>query len=69
MLFGIIILAVAVLVAYLLNKSKVSTVSEVKFQAPDKIEPTAGEELVEETTETPVKKAKTVAKKKTAKIK
>ena len=66
MLFGIIILAVAVLVAYLLNKSKVS---EVKTQAPDKIEPTAAEELVEETTETPVKKAKTVAKKKTAKIK
>ncbi len=66
MLFGIIILAVAVLVAYLLNKSKVS---EVKSQAPDKIEPTAAEELVEETTETPVKKAKTVAKKKTAKIK
>ena len=28
----------------------------------------AAEELVEETTETPVKKAKTVAKKKTAKI-
>ncbi len=66
MLFGIIILAVAVLVAYLLNKSKVS---EVKIQAPEKIEPTAAEELVEETTETPVKKAKTVAKKKTAKIK
>ena len=66
MLFGIIILAVAILVAYLLNKSKVS---EVKIEAPEKIEPTAAEELVEETTETPVKKAKTVAKKKTAKIK
>jgi hypothetical protein len=66
MLFGIIILAVAVLVAYLLNKSKVS---EAKIEAPEKIEPTAAEELVEETTETPVKKAKTVAKKKTAKIK
>lgn len=66
MLFGIIILAVAVFVAYLLNKSKVS---EVKTQAPDKIEPTAAEELVEETVETPVKKVKTTAKKKTAKIK
>lgn len=66
MLFGIIIVVVAVAVAYLLNKSKVS---EVKTQAPDKIEPTAAEELVEETVETPVKKAKTTAKKKTAKIK
>ena len=66
MLFGIIILAVAVFVAYLLNKSKVS---QVKTEAPDKIEPTAAEELVEETVETPVKKAKTTAKKKTAKIK
>lgn len=69
MLFGIIILAVAVLVAYLLNKSKVSKVSEVKFQAPDKIEPVAAEEPVEETVEAPIKKAKTVVKKKTAKIK
>ena len=65
MLFGIIIVAVAVLVAYLLNKSKVS---EVKTQAPDKIEP-AAEELVEETVEVPVKKAKTTAKKKTTKTK
>ena len=51
MLFGIIILAVAVLVAYLLNKSKVS---EAKIEAPEKIEPVKEEQPVKKT----VKKAK-----------
>lgn len=61
MVFGIIILAVAVFVAYMLNKSKVS---EVKIEAPEKIEP-----IIEEVVEAPVKKAKTTAKKKTTKTK
>jgi hypothetical protein len=61
MVFGVIILAVAVLVAYLLNKSKVS---EVKTEAPEKIEP-----ITEEVVETLGKKAKTAAKKKTVKTK
>lgn len=51
MLFGIIILAVAILVAYLINKSKVS---EVKTEAPDKIEPIVE---VKETVAAPKKKA------------
>lgn len=38
MVYGIIILAVAVFIAYMLNKSKVS---EVKIEAPEKIEPIA----------------------------
>lgn len=61
MVFGIIILAVAVLVAYLLNKSRVS---EVKIEAPEKIEP-----ITEEVVETSAKKAKMAAKKKTVKTK
>ena len=36
MVYGIIILAVAVFIAYMLNKSNVS---EVKIEAPEKIEP------------------------------
>lgn len=36
MLFGIIIVVVAVFVAYMLNKSKVS---QVKIEAPEKVEP------------------------------
>ena len=55
MLFGIIILAVAVFVAYMLNKSKVS---EVKIEAPEKIEPAV---------EQPAKAEKAAPKAKTAK--
>lgn len=36
MVFGIIIVAVAVFVAYMINKSKVS---EVKVEVPEKVEP------------------------------
>jgi hypothetical protein len=58
MLFGIIIVVVAVFVAYTINKSKVS---EVKIEAPEKIEPT----VVEEVKKTTKAKATTKAAKTT----
>ena len=58
MVYGIIILAVAVFIAYKLNKSKVS---EVTTKAPEKIEPIA--ELVKEN------KAKKIVKKAAKKTK
>lgn len=61
MLFGIIIVVVAVAVAYLINKSKVSQVSETKIEAPEKIEPIA-EQPVKAATKTKAAK-KTTAKK------
>ena len=66
MVYGIIILAVAVFVAYKLTKSKVS---EVKIEAPEKIEPIA--EPVKEVKAEKVKAAKPAAQtvKKTKKTK
>lgn len=64
MVYGIIILAVAVFIAYMLNKSNVS---EVKIEAPEKIEPVEvpaqEEKPVKAATKT--KKPATLAAKKT----
>jgi hypothetical protein len=57
MVYGIIILAVAVFIAYTLNKSKVS---EVATKAPEKIEP-----IAEPIKEVKAKKAGKKAAKKT----
>lgn len=60
MLFGIIIVVVAVFVAYMVNKSKVS---EVKIEAPEKIEPIV-EEVVKATPKTKTAKKTTTKKSK-----
>lgn len=64
MVYGIIILAAAVFIAYMLNKSNVS---EVKIEAPEKIEPVKEpaqeEKPVKAATKT--KKPATLAAKKT----